>query len=300
MGPAKTTAARSRRTHSYSWSSDSSALRPVYQWPDHPESSNDEHDHRTSPTGLGNLYEGDESEAAGVDTRATSRVLGGHPLGKKKVNYDSDSCLTPRSRRTLRRTLSGVTEPWPSVTMPVAKPSLDTIFSPTHEILHPMQSLLLEKSLSTAAENDKPLVSFVTVRTSTKGSSSFTPKRMTQSVDFDHYSNKPKPKPHPAFKLAFPEPSEDDAQDESTGGGVPLQTVNTVAEAPRNIVVIIVDAEKKPTKLAALDWAINVAVQPGDEIVILGVLKHVSSPSKLRVQSLITRFSCFHGTLRLE
>lgn len=275
MAPAKT-AARSRRTQSYSWSSDSNALRPVYQWPDHPESTK-------AVTGLREPGDEPRVDTAVPAVRAASRAS---TTFKPKIqNYDSDSCLTPRSRRTLRRTLSGVTEPWPSVTTPSTAPALDTIYSPTHEILHPMQSLLrMEKSQSMITEGPLTTVSFVTVRTTSKGSH-FTPTRMTQSVDFDSFHNPKSTEPN-ALKsfesYAFPENArdEDDAQlqgdsDATENQGTPK------APLSKNIVVIIVDAEKNPgSKFAALDWAINVAVQPGDEIVILGVLKHVSSPCK--------------------
>jgi len=69
----------------------------------------------------------------------------------------------------------------------------------------------------------------------------------------------------------------------------PLSTVNE--EKPEmeiltpNIVVIVVDAEKKLT-FVALDWAISAAVRPGDEIIILGVLKHIFSPSTCNISLL--------------
>ena len=275
MAPAKTVP-RSRRTHSYSWSSDSVAIRPVYQWPEFEsigsgrststadDDLSDEAPHRTSPR--------DGYESTTTTGPLETKVM-------KKVNYDSDSCLTPRSRRTLRRTLSGDTEPWPSVKASSEKPTLDTIYSPTHEILHPMQSLMLEKSQSTVMDKSPPgtLISV----------------RRAMSVDLDtRRTLDPAPKPNP-FKFetyAFPETplqeedgQEDDHEDDSSEST--LKTAEDENEnaaegkARSNVVVIIVDAEKKLTKFTALDWAINVAVQPGDEIVILGVLKHISTPS---------------------
>ncbi|KAG0563170.1 hypothetical protein M758_8G008700 [Ceratodon purpureus] len=280
MAPVKT-AARSRRTHSYSWSSDSSALRPVYQWPDLESTSSgrtsaddmsdgvSEHEaqHQTSPSDSN-----DVSDLGGEGKSMPSEVS---QLGRK-MNYDSDSCLTPRSRRTLRRTLSGDTEPWPSVKTPV-KPALDTIYSPTHEILHPMQSLLLEKSLSNAGEKSL--------------GSTAVPVRRAMSVDFDSRRNfdpapkEVKPNPFKFETYAFPEPQlrEEDETSESTLKTEEDENENFPGAKAKNVVVIIVDAEKKLTKFTALDWAINVAVQPGDEIVVLGVLKHVSSPTGYKV-----------------
>jgi hypothetical protein len=153
-----------------------------------------------------------------------------------------------------------------------------------------MQSLLLEKSLITNA-NTKPLttVSFVTVRTTSTGNH-FTPTRTTQSVDFDKFhksdSKRVQPKSFKVEGYKLPEPrDEEDAQPQ--GESTEKHGSELPEPAPsmnKNIVVIIVDAEKKPgSKFAALDWAINVAVQPGDEIVILGVLKHVSTPSGNKV-----------------
>lgn len=236
MAPAKT-GARSRRTQSYSWSSDSGALRPVYQWPEVESASegSDGAQQRTSPSG---------SSDEGVVVRG-------------KGSYDSDSCLTPRSRRTLRRTL----EPWPSVGAP-AKPALDTIYSPSHEILHPMQSLLLEKSLSADCK-PKPTLA---------------PVRRTMSEDFDSRRRVPKPSPF-QFESKLHE------EDEPTLKTDPEDEQGLAPDPkPTSVVVIIVDAEKKLTKFAALDWAINAAVvQPGDEIVVLGVLKHISSPMGYKV-----------------
>jgi hypothetical protein len=248
MAPAKT-GARSRRTQSYSWSSDSGALRPVYQWPELESASasegSDGAQQRTSPSG---------SSDEGVVMRSS------RPVGKG--SYDSDSCLTPRSRRTLRRTLSGETEPWPSVGAP-AKPALDTIYSPSHEILHPMQSLLLEKSLSADCKPKPTLV----------------PVRRTMSEDFDSRRRVPKPSP---FKFETKLHEEDEPAPETTLKTDPEDEQGLAPEPqPKSVVVIIVDAEKKLTKFTALDWAINAAVQPGDEIVVLGVLKHISSPSTL-------------------
>lgn len=271
MAPAKA-AARSRRTHSYSWSSDSSALRPVYQWPDHESTSSG----RTSGD---DLSDGVEREAqphrtspSGARVSSDVGAIRVRPIVAKKSNYDSDSCLTPRSRRTLRRTLSSDPEPWPSVKA-LPQPALDTIYSPTHEILHPMQSLLLQKTLSSVPNTS--------LRSSPR------PARRTMSVDFPSRRRDADVAPKAATPNRPKLESEPELREEEEGyAGSPTteEDKNVVVPDPKavaattNVVVIIVDAEKKLTKFAALDWAIAVAVQPGDEIVILGVLKHVFSP----------------------
>lgn len=314
---------RSRKTSSSTWNG-GSLRRPLSQCPDHLESScnetsaddfsdaatdNDEDRQRKfqGTPALKASYESDLSDAGECNDRRRFRD------GLLKMNYDSDSCLTPRSRRTLRRTLSGTTEPWPSAKPPSKPPALDTIFSPTHEILHPLQSLLLERSLSsksTGVSNEFPnkvyrtSVTFETFTLPRSNSASFdsfmepppkirssTPGKFDSytiprnSVEYDSY-NFPKTQSTVASTVEEEKLEQKQRLIQGDSDGVestPLSTVNeekSEMEIPApNIVVIIVDAEKKLT-FVALDWAmINVAVRPGDEIIILGVLKHIFSPS---------------------
>jgi hypothetical protein len=368
---------RARNTSTFTWYGDANApLRtPLSQWQDldssNGSSADDFSDAPETPDQQVKLrgtpavrasYESDMSDVGECDDRRRFRDR------SVKVSYDSDSCLTPRSRRTLRRTLSGATEPWPSVKAP-AKPTLDTIFSPTHEILHPLQSLRLEQSSSNssiAASNVEPgrsggltsaTLERFTLPKPQSDASEFdsyikpSPTPHLSSSEFDSYikpSSKPrldspafgrhtKPSPKPRFtpvnfeSYTFPEAKRNSMElDSCTSPKPQLECVDfesytfqkpqpTVASTleeekleqkkslirsnsdsldipplsvgkeekpetggdpslPPNVVVIIVDAEKKLT-FVALDWAINVAVRPGDEIVILGVLKHILSPS---------------------
>ena len=357
---------RSRKTSSFKWYGDSNAsiLTPLSQWPDL-ETSNgssaddfsdvtDNDDRRPKLRGTPAVKETYETDAGDCDDRRRFRG------SSAKVTYDSDSCLTPRSRRTLRRTLPpGSTEPWPSVKTP-SKPALDTIFSPTHEILHPLQSLRQERSLSNTTRSAGSNVelgrsirvtrtsvtfeSFTLSRPQSNGSEfdSYTkpsPKPWLNSPEFDRYT---KPSPKQGFtpvnfeSYTFPEPKqnfmEHDSYDtskpqlnsvdfesytfpkpqrtvtstleeekfeqkqsliQSNSNGVDSLTLSAVKEEEKskapNTVVIIVDAEKKLT-FVALDWAINVAVRPGDEIIILGVLKHILSPSTCCVPCISSSF----------
>ncbi|XP_024360544.1 uncharacterized protein [Physcomitrium patens] len=272
-----------------------------------------------------------------------------------KVNYNSDSCLTPRSRRTLRRMVSTISEPWPSIETP-SKPTLDTIFSPTHEILHPLQSLRLERSFSA-----RPVSSNTIASRSTNKSSSFRlPMPPTKSIKFEGCkSAKPQANPDEFGRFVSFNPRSESAQFDpftcsttrsnfikfqsyasyspkrnydidtyksstpqlkfaefegytlrrqqsktaitveekleqkqnlidnpdyvldDTPPETPNKTIysdaETVSAHRPKVVAIVVNAEKKLT-FAALNWAINDVVQPGDEIIILGVLKHIFSP----------------------
>ncbi|KAG0557991.1 hypothetical protein KC19_11G171100 [Ceratodon purpureus] len=446
MAPAMKPVTRARKTSSFTWygDADTSLRGQTPQWPDLESSNGSSADDvsdvpeinekkgmcRGTPA-VRASYESDMSDVGECDDRRRFRN------SLVKVSYDSDSCLTPRSRRTLRRTLPGSTEPWPSVKTP-AKPTLDTIFSPTHEILHPLQSLRQERSFSnrSIAGSNFELAGCAgrIARTSVTFESFTLPKPESNSLEFDNYiepspkpepndsseldscikpSSKPKlkslefdsfhkssskpqldslefdnhikpsekpeldsskfdsytkpasepqldssefdsdtkpsakpqlnssefarhtkPSPKPRYtpvkfeSYTFPEPgrnsmeldsytpglnSQLDSMDFETyrfvkpqpivtssmeeekleqkrslircnserADSLPLSSVKEedkteTALAP-NIVVIIVDAEKKFT-FVALDWAINVAVRPGDEIIILGVLKHILSP----------------------
>lgn len=145
-----------------------------------------------------------------------------------------------RSRRTLRsRSISNADELEGGVPSSLnASSSLDTIYSPTHE------EILYPMRRMTRHEQ-----SMICSRGSVK------------AYKLPH----PSSLQLPAENLAAPSPG-------SAKNGV-LQEIRC-----KNVVVVIVDAELKPTT-TALDWALTDVVKSGDEVILLGVLKHVMSPS---------------------
>lgn len=307
-----TTGTRSRRT-SYSWSSDSGAIRPLSQWQE-VEGISDRVDDYTSDECSYDRKRSRDNQLKGnsmsdlSDMSETDSSVRRPQLRPIKVNYESDSCLTPRSRRTLPRTPTGAIESWPSV-QTQTKPALDTIYSPTHEILHPMQTLLLEKLLCeksaqmngvavsstkvTPDSNTPPQGELKQSRVSVDGHKTLQPD--TKPDEFESYKL-PKPQSN-RFKFESYTPPEPHQNAKCNGGGEKLELTSSKAQgSPKgdsldvesaeasmaNIVAIIMDAEKKPS-FSALDWAIKSVVQPGDEIIILGVLKRVTSPMGCKV-----------------
>ena len=167
---------------------------------------------------------------------------------KKLVVYCDP--VTPRSRRTVRRSVSVVEEaPNYGSRRGAALPALSALHSsPSFEVLHPLQTLLLEKE----AEFVK------------------NPIQNTLSNTLDQ----------PQSARVNEELTEEEREEETSKENLQLAIVPV---APASVVVIIVDAERKPTT-GALDWALKVVIQPGDEVVILGVLKHVHNPSTCFLQ----------------
>lgn len=345
MAPTKSVT-RSGRTSTFTWYGDVNPMRaPLAQWTDMESSNGSSGDEYSDATDNGDrirwrgrLEKGNEdSEMSDIGECDDRRRFRNNIV---KVQYDSDSCLTPRSRRTLRRTLSGNTEPWPSVKTP-SKPTLDTIFSPTHEILHPLQSLRRERSVTirtvqseetTARSTNDGLMSVKarpnpdkcrsfpsskprsectnsfhytssTLRsnpTNFRSPVCFSPKRNSDEVDnldsltpvvnFSGFKRFESTRPRSTVATTMEEEKLEQKQslidfsDNEVDSSPPktfyenIKSTTGVATAlAPNIVAIVVNAEKKLT-FVALDWAINVAVRPGDEVIVLGVLKHISSP----------------------
>lgn len=168
---------------------------------------------------------------------------GGDDNQKKLVEYRDP--VTPRSRRTVRRSIS-VAEEVPNYgsRRGAALPAVSALHSsPSFEVLHPLQTLLLKKEAEFIRN----------------------PIQNTFSNTLDQ----------PQSAKVNEELTEEEREEETSKENLQLAIVPV---APANVVVIIVDAERKPTT-GALDWALKVVIQPGDEVVILGVLKHVHNPS---------------------
>jgi hypothetical protein len=172
---------------------------------------------------------------------------------KKLVEYRDP--VTPRSRRTVRRSVSVVEEaPNYGSRRGSAFPAASALHSsPSFEVLHPLQTLLLEKEAEF-------------IRNPIQNTLSNTLDR-PQSAKVNE-------------ELIEEEREEEEREEETSKENLQLAIVPV---APANVVVIIVDAERKPTT-GALDWALKVVIQPGDEVVILGVLKHVHNPSTCFLQ----------------
>ncbi len=53
----------------------------------------------------------------------------------------------------------------------------------------------------------------------------------------------------------------------------------STAPSCSSLVMVVYDAERKPTITSGLDYAIDTLVKEGDEIILVGYLQHVTSPS---------------------
>lgn len=214
-------AMRSRRTTSFSWHGDSTDVE---------SSADDFSDNEGGRKWRGrDGYEGESRRTF----RSSASFTG-------KVSYDSDSCLTPRSRRTLRRTLSEVPE-----TKSSSSPALDTIFSPTHEILHPLQSLRLQEQ---SRKSESPIRGYRT-------SVTFETFRSTPSpAKFDSYEFPRNSVEYESYTFLKPTVEEEDLEQKQSLIANTVSVKETDSPAP-NIIVVILDAEKKLT-FVALDWAI--------------------------------------------
>ena len=172
--------------------------------------------------------------------------------------YSASEESSARSRRTLRsRRMSNADELQGAVPSSLDRSSsLDTIYSPTHEEIL--------DPMCTMMRHEQSMIS-------TRGS--------VKAYKLPH----PSSLQLPAENLAAPSPK-------STKNEL-LQKISC-----KNVVVVIVDAELKPTT-AALDWALTDVVKSGDEVILLGVLKHIMSPSAYcRTLLNFSSFPTFHCT----
>lgn len=167
---------------------------------------------------------------------------GGDDNEKELVKYRDP--VAPRSRRTVRRSVSVAEEASSDGSRRGAALSAWSALrsSPSFEVLHPLQTLRLERE---AELSRNPVQNTLDQPQSAK------------------------------VNEEIAEAGREEESDEASKENLQLAIVPV---APANVVVIIVDAERKPTT-GALDWALKVVIRPGDEVVILGVLKHIHSPS---------------------
>jgi hypothetical protein len=177
---------------------------------------------------------------------------------------------------------------------------METMHSPSSEILHPMRSLFLDRISGASPTELPPLPK----DKQTEVVSSVPPQ--------EHYTNntdEPDPSSPPVLYLSeFPElkkrrekiveeeeeavvvepvaaATEQEIGEPAAGqkgpsgggdGGPPADAPPSII--PNIVVMVVYDAEKKPTT-TGLDYAINTIVKEGDEIIVVGYLQHVMSPS---------------------
>lgn len=179
---------------------------------------------------------------------------------------------------------------------------METMHSPSSEILHPMRSLFLDRISGASPTELQP----VRKDKQTEVVSSVPPQ--------EHYTNNTDehdPSSPPVLYLSeFPElknrrekiveeeeeeaivvepvaaateqesgePGAAAGQKGASGGGDGGPPADAPPSIPNIVVMVVYDAEKKPTT-AGLDYAINTIVKEGDEIIVVGYLQHVMSPS---------------------
>ncbi len=178
---------------------------------------------------------------------------------------------------------------------------METVHSPSSEILHPMRSLFLDR-ISGASPTELPPLPR---DKQTEVASSVPPQEHCTSNTDEHDPSSP-----PVLYLSeFPElkkrrekiveeeeeaivlepvaaateqesgePAAAAGQEGSSGGGDGGPPADAPPSIPNIVVMVVYDAEKKPTT-TGLDYAINTIVKEGDEIIVVGYLQHVMSPS---------------------
>ncbi len=179
---------------------------------------------------------------------------------------------------------------------------MESMHSPSSEILHPMRSLFLDR-ISGASPTELPPSP---KDKQTEVVSSVPPQEhYTNNTDEHHPSS-----PQVLYLSEFPElkkrrekiveEEEEEAvvvepvaaateqesgeaaaaagQKGASGGGDGGPPAGAPPSILNIVVMVVYDAEKKPTT-TGLDYAINTIVKEGDEIIVVGYLQHVMSPS---------------------
>lgn len=190
---------------------------------------------------------------------------------------------------------------------------METMHSPSSEILHPMRSLFLDRISGASPTELQP----VRKDKQTEVVSSVPPQ--------EHYTNNTDehdPSSPPVLYLSeFPElknrrekiveeeeeeaivvepvaaateqesgePGAAAGQKGASGGGDGGPPADAPPSIPNIVVMVVYDAEKKPTT-AGLDYAINTIVKEGDEIIVVGYLQHVMSPMGHKMLADTTKF----------
>lgn len=207
-----------------------------------------------------------------------------------------------RSRRTLRKS-SSVDEVETRSTRAPVPPALATIYSPTHEILHPMRTLLLQNSCPPTFLQPSPERLTLLLETSCSAKllqPSHKNLPFLQCGDDAKLRAYKLPEPVSLVETTFSNEagirevadasSESRPSDDGTAGNV----MKGLCEEDRNgnlqvevyvgpvatVLVVAIDADKK-LNLSAVDWAIANVAQPGDEIILLGVLQRITNTSAL-------------------
>ncbi len=180
---------------------------------------------------------------------------------------------------------------------------IETMHSPSSEILHPMRSLFLDR-ISRASPTELPplpkdkqieVVSSVPpqehCRSNTDEHDPSSPsvlylsefpelkKRREKIVEEEEEEAAVVVEPvAAATEQESGEPAAAAGQKGSSGGGDGGPPADAPPSIPNIVVMVVYDAEKKPTT-TGLDYAINTIVKEGDEIIVVGYLQHVMSPS---------------------
>jgi hypothetical protein len=156
---------------------------------------------------------------------------------------------------------------------------METMHSPSSEILHPMRSLFLDRISGASPTELPPLPK----DKQTEVVSSVPPhefpelkKRREKIVEEEEEAVVVEPVAA-ATEQEIGEPAAGQKGPSGGGdGGPPADAPPSII--PNIVVMVVYDAEKKPTT-TGLDYAINTIVKEGDEIIVVGYLQHVMSPS---------------------
>jgi hypothetical protein len=179
---------------------------------------------------------------------------------------------------------------------------IETMHSPSSEILHPMRSLFLDR-ISGASPTELPplpkdkqieVVSSVPpqehCRSNTDEHDPSSPsvlylsefpelkKRREKIVEEEEEEAVVVEPVAAATEQESGEPAAAAGQKGSSSGGDGGPPADAPPSIPNIVVMVVYDAEKKPTT-TGLDYAINTIVKEGDEIIVVGYLQHVMSPS---------------------
>ncbi len=178
---------------------------------------------------------------------------------------------------------------------------METIHSPSSEILHPMRSLFLDK-ISSGSASPPELLS-----PSPKSQQPASPP--APEVESDKINNTHEQHDQPPVvsssslsrELGEEEEEEEEEEESEAAAAVELerrphvvtvdhdkqsclparQELSDTSAAPNvpvDVVMLVYDAERKPMT-TGLEYAINKIVKEGDEIILVGYLQHVMNPS---------------------
>lgn len=189
---------------------------------------------------------------------------------------------------------------------------METMHSPSSEILHPMRSLFLDR-ISGASPTELPPVR---KDKQTEVVSSVPPQEHYTNNTDEHdpssppvlyFSEFPELKTRrekiveeeeeaivvepvaAATEQESGEPGAAAGQKGFSGGGDGGPPADAPPSIPNIVVMVVYDAEKKPTT-TGLDYAINTIVKEGDEIIVVGYLQHVMSPMGHKMLADTTKF----------